>query len=261
MVLPVKRVCHFSCGAASAVATKLTLQNSDLPVEINNVYLEEEHKDNQRFLKDCEAWFGVNIRQHRDTKYNASIYEVFRRVRFIKSAYGAACTARLKRAVFSAITTADSIIIIGFTADKADQDRWERMLDSNPDLMLEAPLIEANLNKQDCISIIAAQGIEIPVMYKKGYHNNNCIGCVKGRMGYWNKIKIDFPEVFWEMVAIQDLIGPESYFWEGDENWDGSLRHLPPDKGHYPSELSIQCGVVCMIQDMKFSDMPIVRKR
>ena len=29
-----------------------------------------------------------------------------------------------------------------------------------------------------------------------GYNNNNCIGCIKGGMGYWNKIRVDFPEVF-----------------------------------------------------------------
>lgn len=31
-------------------------------------------------------------------------------------------------------------------------------------------------------------------MYDLGYANNNCIGCVKGGIGYWNKIRIDFPE-------------------------------------------------------------------
>ena len=33
-------------------------------------------------------------------------------------------------------------------------------------------------------------------MYDMGYPNNNCIGCVKGGMGYWNHIRKDFPEVF-----------------------------------------------------------------
>ena len=50
-----------------------------------------------------------------------------------------------------------------------------------------------------------------PLMYDLGYPNNNCIGCVKGGMGYWNHIRKDFPEVFevgrsWkEKLVIQSL--------------------------------------------------------
>ena len=48
-----RMVCQFSCGAASAIATKLTLANH-ADVLIVNAFLEEEHPDNRRFLKDCE---------------------------------------------------------------------------------------------------------------------------------------------------------------------------------------------------------------
>lgn len=50
-------------------------------------------------------------------------------------------------------------------------------------------------------------GIKIPAMYKMGYNNNNCIGCVKGGMGYWNKIRKDFPEVFAQMAQIERDVG------------------------------------------------------
>lgn len=50
-------------------------------------------------------------------------------------------------------------------------------------------------------------GIEIPAMYKMGYNNNNCIGCVKGGMGYWNKIRKDFPKVFDRMAKIEREVG------------------------------------------------------
>ena len=51
-----RTISWFSCGAASAVATKLALAESDVTI----VYCEvvEEHPDNKRFLKDCEEWFG-----------------------------------------------------------------------------------------------------------------------------------------------------------------------------------------------------------
>lgn len=66
-------VCRFSCGAASAVATKLVLSEYGATREIAviNAYIEQEHTDNRRFLADCEQWFGVPITVLRDTKYNA----------------------------------------------------------------------------------------------------------------------------------------------------------------------------------------------
>jgi len=52
-----RTVCWFSCGAASAVATKLTLaENKDVVIAYTEV--KEEHPDNKRFLKQCEEWFG-----------------------------------------------------------------------------------------------------------------------------------------------------------------------------------------------------------
>ncbi len=42
-------------------------------------------------------------------------------------------------------------------------------------------------------------------MYDLGYPNNNCIGCVKGGMGYWNKIRKDFPEVFQKRAVARSV--------------------------------------------------------
>src|SRR6185312_12649239 len=101
-------VCHFSCGAASAVATKLTL--AEFPsreVVIYNAFIVEEDADNRRFLADCEKWFEHPVTVLRDTKYGASAREVWRRVRFIKSALGAPCSIALKREVIEAECLAD----------------------------------------------------------------------------------------------------------------------------------------------------------
>ena len=50
-------------------------------------------------------------------------------------------------------------------------------------------------------------GIELPEMYKLGYQHNNCIGCVKSSgAGYWNKIKIDFPERYFLSPAWREWI-------------------------------------------------------
>ena len=51
----------FSCGAASAVAAKKTIElyGQDNTIRVVNNPIKEEHKDNRRFLKDVEQWLGV----------------------------------------------------------------------------------------------------------------------------------------------------------------------------------------------------------
>lgn len=45
---------QFSCGAASAVATKLALSEYGDRCVIVNAYIEEEHPDNRRFAADWQ---------------------------------------------------------------------------------------------------------------------------------------------------------------------------------------------------------------
>ena len=80
-------------------------------------------------------------------------------------------------------------------------------------------------------------GIELPAMYKLGYKNNNCIGCVKGAKGYWNKIRVDFPEAFERMVKQERKMNVKIL--------DVFLDELDPSVGNYHSEFETECGVVC----------------
>ena len=71
-------VCWFSCGAASAVATKLVLtQFKDKEIVIAYTEVIEEHPDNKRFLVDCEEWFGQKILILGNDRYERSIYKTF----------------------------------------------------------------------------------------------------------------------------------------------------------------------------------------
>lgn len=94
-------VCQFSCGAASAVATKLLQADygSTHEVRMLNAYLANEHADNRRFLADCEAWFERPVTVLREETYGADIIEVFRRERLMENQYGAPCTKLLKRRI------------------------------------------------------------------------------------------------------------------------------------------------------------------
>lgn len=244
-------ICHFSCGAASAVAAKITVGKYGLAHEVRivNAFLAGEDADNRRFLADCEAWFAHPIEVVRDTVYNANHFEVFRKRRYTKGRYGAPCSRSLKRDVIDAYIgdNAGDVHVLGYTAD--EQDRFDLWLDANAGRHAEAPLIEAGLGKADVLAMVARAGIELPRMYRLGYHNANCVGCVKGGAGYWNKIRKDFPAAFEEMASIEESIGPGARILrhrsgplKGQRFW---LRELPPDAGRYEDEPDISCSAAC----------------
>ncbi|MHC3970255.1 hypothetical protein ACIPM3_15170, partial [Pseudomonas aeruginosa] len=72
-------------------------------------------------------------------------------------------------------------------------------------------------------------GIELPAMYRLGYENANCIGCVKGGEGYFRAIREDFPEQFEALCKVQDELGTGSYLFRNRQTGERfSLRDLPP---------------------------------
>lgn len=236
-----RRVVHFSCGATSAIAAKLTLARDQSAV-IVNAFLAEEHEDNRRFLADIEKWLGVSITVLRDEKYGASAYEVFRRVRYTKGLFGAPCTRILKRELLDAWSLPDDLPVIGFDAD--EEDRASDFLDAHGQRG-EFPLIEAGLTKPDCLALLERAGIEPPLMYRLGYSNANCIGCVKGGAGYWNKVRRDFPERFEEMASIEDSIGHGAYLMRNRATGVRiSLRQLDPEEGRHDVVVP-DCGFAC----------------
>jgi hypothetical protein len=241
-------VCRFSCGAASAVATKLTLaHNEPGDVLIINAFIQEEHEDNRRFLADCERWFGRPITILRDEKYGASTHEVWRRKRFMKGLRGAPCSLELKRKLLAKISKHGDVNVIGFTVE--EEDRLKDLQDHFPEMKWEAPLIDRGLTKADCLAIIEMAGIELPLMYRKGYDNANCIGCPKGGQNYWQAIREDFPEQFFQIKTIQESIGPGASFLRfrsGPRAGERmSLADLPPGRGNMAEEPSFSCSFFC----------------
>lgn len=254
-------VCRFSCGASSAVATKLILAqlNPGDSAAIVNAFLAEEHPDNRRFLEDCERWFGQPIHVVRNEEFNASAREVFRRKRYMKGLRGAPCSKTLKREVLEAwqANTAQpgvlDIVVLGYDADEAA--RLDRFIDANPSTHVVAPLIEAKLGKADVLAMVQRAGIELPLMYRLGFHNANCIGCVKGGAGYWNKVRQHFPEAFEEMAQIEKSIGPGARLLrhrsgplKGQRFY---LHELDPTSGRYEDEPSIECGASCEMAEQE----------
>jgi len=239
-----RTVCWFSCGAASAVATKIALKEATGEVVIAYTEVKEEHPDNKRFLAECEEWFGQKIEILGNDFYDRSIYRVFEK-NYIRTPKGAPCTRALKKQIRERFEKPTDRQVFGYTAE--EQARLDRFIDANADVNIWTPLIDKGLGKEDCLAILKNAGIELPAMYKLGYHNNNCIGCVKGGMGYWNKIKVDFPEHFDRMAKLERF-KKQTIFK------DRYLDELKPTDGNYPQEPNIECSIFCQIAEQELQN-------
>lgn len=233
-----KIVAWFSGGATSAVACKLALQQYQ-NVEIIYIETGSHHPDSIRFLRDCEEWFNrkITILQSRYKNH----FDVFERVRFLNGPSGASCTGRLKTRVRQQYEYENPDIthyVWGFEKGQKEENRAKRICKRYPEYLHIFPLIEHNLNKASCLQLLNKAGIKIPEMYRLGYSNNNCIGCVKGGKGYWNKIRQDFPDVFNKMAKIERKIGHSCLK-------DVFLDELNPNAGRDEGIIIPACSIFC----------------
>lgn len=236
---------HFSCGAASAVAIKIAIEENSaarnpLPVEIIYCHVREEDADNARFLRDCQEWFGHPIQVLENAQYGGSVVNVMRQRRFINSAKGAPCTLHLKKEPARAFARDGDLNVYGYTAE--EEWRVDNWIDANNGRLIWAPLVDRGLSKGTVLAIVARAGITLPRLYAMGYDHNNCVGCVKGGAWYWNKIRVDFPERFAQQMEIEETIGHPTLRINGKPVW---LRELAPDRGRRHEEPKIECGVTC----------------
>lgn len=221
---------------------------------ILNAFIRQEHADNRRFLQDCERWFQHPIKRMQDAVYNASTYDVWRRKHFMKFKNMAPCSQALKREVLIKEWQPGDVWVIGYTADPKDAPRGPRLAAFYAGEEFEFPLIERGITHADCLAIVERAGIELPMMYKLGYQNANCIGCVKGGEGYWNKIRRDFPSEFVQIATIQEEIGPGAYLFRDRKTGRRfSLNELDPNAGRYEDEPEISCGFACALAEQAIS--------
>lgn len=239
-----RAVCWFSCGAASAVATKLTLaQNPDaVPA-----YCETgaEHPDNERFLKDCEEWFGVPVMRIKSDRYD-STWDVWQKRRWLAGVEGALCTVELKVMPRLEFQRPSDVHVFGYTADGPDVARANRLRENYFELTIETPLIERGLNKEACLSMVKQAGIDLPPMYAMGFQNNNCIPCVKATSpAYWALVRDRFPVEFERMAKLSRELDVRLCRVEGERTF---IDEIPADQ---PTTNPIQpaCDFLCHIAE------------
>ena len=138
----------FSCGAASAVATKLSK-----PDEIVYCDTGSEDKDNYRFMRECMEWFGQPIVRLKNKAYSDT-WELWEKTRYLSGVHGAECTRALKVLPRLSFQKPNDTHIFGYTDDLADKKRAKILQDNWPDLDIKTPLIEKGLTKQSCLAML-----------------------------------------------------------------------------------------------------------
>lgn len=235
----------FSCGAASAVAAKLTIAKyPQCRVRVINNPVAEEDEDNRRFLKDVERWLGVNIEIATNDKYpDASCETVWNKRKYMAGVAGAPCTTELKKAARQQWEANNHYdwLVMGFTAE--EHGRHKRFALTERDNVIPV-LIDAGITKPDCYQMIQEAGIDLPRVYHWGYPNANCIGCVKATSPtYWNHVRKVHPEVFEKRAEMSRELGARLVRHKGERIY---LDELPEDaKGAPMKSMDIECGIFC----------------
>lgn len=234
-----RTVVWFSSGAASAVAAKITV---DAHPGASLVYTDpgNEHPDNVRFRVDVERWLGRKIEVMKHPGY-VDAWDLWEKDHYLVGPAGARCSLVLKKRLRQAFEDPSDRQVFGYTAE--ERGRADLFRRNNPDVNLWCPLIDQGLTKADCLAVLREAGIELPAMYALGYKNNNCIGCVKGGMGYWNKIREDFPAHFDRMARLERRLDVTILH---DKDGRLFLDELERGRGRYEAEPEVECSLLCL---------------
>jgi len=241
-------VVWFSCGAASAVAAHETIRRyGDLyKIRVVNNPVKEEHADNLRFLLDVQEWLGVEIESAVNPKFpDGSCQSVWEKRRYMSGIAGAPCTVELKKRARQhwEASNPHDWIVLGFTAD--ERARHERFTETERENVLPV-LIDAGITKADCFRVLLDAGLRLPEIYRKGFPNANCVGCVKATSPtYWNNVREHFPDAFNARAELSREVGARLVRYRGERLF---LDELPPDAMGRPLKdtlSDVECGIFC----------------
>ena len=207
-----KIICWWSGGVTSAVACKLAI---DLFGKDNcrviMIDTKNEHEDTYRFKSDCEKWYELRIEiiTAIGGKWK-SIQDVWITRKSLNTATGAICSTELKRAVREKWEKDNNFKhqVFGFEFEPKEFNRAKGMTLNHTKVKAIYPLLMYGLTKKDCLQIISDAKIEVPLVYKLGYKNNNCFktGCVQGGIGYWQKIQREDVDKFNAMADMEHYL-------------------------------------------------------
>jgi hypothetical protein len=236
----------FSCGAASAVAAKMTIEKYSKThcVRVINNPVAEEHPDNRRFLGDVSEWIGAEIEIASNSNFpSCSAVDVWASRKYMAGIGGAPCTYELKKKARQEWedTNKPDWHVLGFTADESA--RAKRFALTERENLIPI-LVDEGITKADCFKIIQGAKIKLPVIYSLGYPNANCIGCVKATSPtYWNHVRNVHPETFENRCKQSRELGARLVRVKNERIFLDELK--PTDVGRPMKNMDFECGIFC----------------
>lgn len=237
-----------SGGAASVVAAKLAIAKYGHDrVLLVRCETGNEDEDNARFERDASAWLGKETTILKAEKFD-NVVDCWIKRKFMAGPNGAPCTTHMKVEPRLAFQHPTDIHVFGYTEDRADVARFEKLRETYFELTVEAPLIDVRVSKASALAIVERAGLTLPRSYAMGFPNANCLqtGCVKATSpDYWSLFRARFPERFERMAALSRQIGARLVRINDERRF---LDALPVD---WPmlSPIAPSCDFLCAIAE------------
>lgn len=208
-----------SSGAGSAMAWKLAVERygaentTGLFADVNG-----EHPDNYRFLHEVMCWVDAPLVVLDNG--GRTIWDVFRKERFIGNTRADSCSRVLKREPMRKWLEENypvaGTVVVGIGYDVDERHRIAKAEPHWQPYRLEAPLTwDPVLFRHEAHAAVEAAGIALPWLTRQGFPHANCGGgCVKAGHKQWRKLLNVDPAEFarWEAeeAAWQDGIGKDN---------------------------------------------------
>lgn len=128
------------------------------------------------------------------------------------------------------------------------RERIKRFSATNFDLNLDWILRDQWIRKDDCYSLLQDAGVKLPEMYRLGFRNNNCIGCVKATSAaYWSLVRKVDPVTFKRRCLQSRDLGVRLVRWKGERIYLDEL----PDGDFFLDRVmeEISCGPECSVPE------------
>jgi hypothetical protein len=241
----------WSTGAASFVAAQMILREIPEAIivrcETNN-----EDPDNYRFEADAMRRLNRSVTLLKSSEYD-DVWDVWQKRRFMSGAKGAPCTSAMKIAPRLEFQKPTDLHIFGYTADRKDVERFERLQEHYFELKVRAPLIEAGITKAATLALVQKAGLQLPRSYAMGFPNANCLqtGCVKATSpDYWSLYRHHFPENFKRTAAYAREIGARLTRINDERIFIDEI----PDDWPMTNPIIPACDFLCALTEMDLED-------
>lgn len=214
-----KYVVCFSGGHSSALAAVETVLNHGRRNTVllnHDISKQVEDEDVKRFKREVADYLGLPIIYANRENYQADTpLSLCRQMKMIRFGTGSSiCTYYLKTEPFhrwlseqypvrKGEISREITLVYGFDANEPHRIERRRRHLLRQGYQSEYPLAESPVRH---LEDIRDAGIELPETYRIAKHAN-CKGCLKAGKQHWYMVYCLWPEIFWEAVETEELLG------------------------------------------------------